>query len=146
MEEKKLISMKEAARISPYQQGYLSLLARRGELRAEKVGRNWFTTIDWLNEYIEEKKPDKVIAGQAEKNKKWLKIKEKKEFFWLAGSVFLLVFLVGYWFWEEKWSGVKVEDLPSGGDIFVSEEIIKIPNESGGYDVYESGRRRVGEE
>jgi len=36
-----------------YSQEYLSLLARRGELKAEKFGRNWYTTMDWLREYID---------------------------------------------------------------------------------------------
>ncbi|PIW95849.1 hypothetical protein COZ84_01270, partial [Candidatus Kuenenbacteria bacterium CG_4_8_14_3_um_filter_39_15] len=43
----------EAAKQCSYTQEYLSLLARQGELRAEKFGRNWYTRIEWLREYIE---------------------------------------------------------------------------------------------
>ncbi|NMC51190.1 hypothetical protein GYA54_00475, partial [Candidatus Kuenenbacteria bacterium] len=37
-----------------YSQEYLSLLARKGELKATKFGRNWYTTSEWLDEYISE--------------------------------------------------------------------------------------------
>ena len=47
------ISLQDAAKISPYSQEYLSLLARRGKLFARKVdGRNWFTTRTALAEYV----------------------------------------------------------------------------------------------
>ncbi|WKZ27142.1 MAG: hypothetical protein QY311_00050 [Candidatus Paceibacterota bacterium] len=47
------ISLQDAAKISPYSQEYLSLLARRGKLFARKIdGRNWFTTRAALAEYV----------------------------------------------------------------------------------------------
>ena len=46
------ISLKEAAKTSSYSQEYLSLRARQGKLRAIKIGRNWTTTQEWLDEYI----------------------------------------------------------------------------------------------
>jgi len=46
------ISLKEAAKISPYSQEYLSLLARKGILDAAKFGRNWVITKKALNDYI----------------------------------------------------------------------------------------------
>jgi len=46
------ISLNEAANLCSYTQEYLSLLARRGHLKAQKIGRNWFTKKDWLREYI----------------------------------------------------------------------------------------------
>src|SRR3989338_1140191 len=45
--------LSEATKQCSYTQEYLSLLARQGELRAEKFGRNWHTRIEWLREYIE---------------------------------------------------------------------------------------------
>jgi len=48
------ISLAEAARGTPYNQEYLSLLARRGILHAVKFQRNWLTTHDAVREYIAE--------------------------------------------------------------------------------------------
>ncbi len=45
------ISLFEAAKISGYAQDYLSLLCRQGKLKGEKIGRNWVTTYQWLDEY-----------------------------------------------------------------------------------------------
>ena len=45
------ISLKEAAKYCPYSQDYLKLRARQGKLKAVKMGRNWFTTREWLEEY-----------------------------------------------------------------------------------------------
>lgn len=46
------ISLAEAAEGTPYSQEYLSLLARRGKLPAQKAGRNWFTTTDAVSQYV----------------------------------------------------------------------------------------------
>jgi len=47
----KYISLKEAAKYCPYSSDYLKLRARQGKLRAVKMGRNWFTTKEWLKIY-----------------------------------------------------------------------------------------------
>ncbi|MFH1890794.1 MAG: hypothetical protein ABIJ91_04510, partial [Candidatus Kuenenbacteria bacterium] len=46
--------LSEATNKCCYSQEYLSLLARRGDLKAEKFGRNWYTTMVWLREYIDQ--------------------------------------------------------------------------------------------
>ncbi|MBI2068574.1 MAG: hypothetical protein HYT67_00490 [Candidatus Yanofskybacteria bacterium] len=46
------MSMFEASSRCSYSQEYLSLLARRGKIFAQKIGRNWYTTEDSLNEYL----------------------------------------------------------------------------------------------
>ncbi|OGY76898.1 MAG: hypothetical protein A2240_02070 [Candidatus Jacksonbacteria bacterium RIFOXYA2_FULL_43_12] len=46
------ISLQEAGKYSPYSQEYLSLRARQGKLKAVKRGRNWFTTKEWVREYV----------------------------------------------------------------------------------------------
>jgi len=46
------ISLAKAAEICNYSQEYLSLRARQGKLKAVKMGRNWFTTQEWLDEYV----------------------------------------------------------------------------------------------
>ncbi|MDO8654843.1 MAG: hypothetical protein Q7R48_00195, partial [bacterium] len=54
MTDPQYISLQEAAILSEYSQEYLSLRARQGKLRARKIGRNWVTTKEWLNEYAEQ--------------------------------------------------------------------------------------------
>ena len=46
------LSLTEAGEISGYSQEYLSLRARQKKLRAVKMGRNWVTTREWLDEYL----------------------------------------------------------------------------------------------
>src|SRR3989344_4010368 len=46
------ISLAQAAQQSSYTQEYLSLRARQGKLKAVKIGRNWTTKREWLEEYI----------------------------------------------------------------------------------------------
>lgn len=50
------ITLKEAAKHSPYSQEYLSLLARRGRIEAIKIGRNWHTKKEAIDDYIKTKK------------------------------------------------------------------------------------------
>jgi len=112
-------------------------------LQAEKVGRNWFTTVDWLNDYIEEKKPDRIIETDEDGGSFWKKIYLKKETFWLGFLLLLLFSLAGYWFWENEQKNLSSVENTQEQGMFISEEIIKIPNEDGGYDIYEAGRRRI---
>ncbi len=49
----KYITLADAAKNSPYSQEYLSLLARRKKLFSKKIGRNWFTTEEALQNYIQ---------------------------------------------------------------------------------------------
>lgn len=48
----KMLTLREAAKISGYHQDYLGSLIRKGELKGKKVGRSYFTTEEALNEYI----------------------------------------------------------------------------------------------
>src|SRR3989344_5094583 len=58
MEEAKenFIPLAEAAKETPYSQEYLSLLARRGKLKAKKFGNDWFTTRVAVQEYLSTRK------------------------------------------------------------------------------------------
>lgn len=47
----KYISLRDATKYCPYSSDYLKLRARQGKLRAIKMGRNWFTTREWLELY-----------------------------------------------------------------------------------------------
>ena len=48
----KYISLAEAAKLTNYSQDYISLLCRRRKMKGEKLGRNWFTTKEWIDDYI----------------------------------------------------------------------------------------------
>jgi len=52
-EEPKFISLAAAAKMTNYSQDYISLLCRQGKLKAEKLGRNWVTTKEWIYEYVD---------------------------------------------------------------------------------------------
>lgn len=47
-----LLPLAEAAEISGYTPEYLNLLSRQGKMKAQKIGRNWYTTKDWMLEYF----------------------------------------------------------------------------------------------
>ena len=51
-EENKLLSLADAAKLTPYSQEYLSLLARRGLVAATKMGKDWHVTPKALEEYL----------------------------------------------------------------------------------------------
>ncbi len=47
-----LISMQQASTMTPYSSDYLSLLARKGRLKAIKISRDWLTTQDEILNYL----------------------------------------------------------------------------------------------
>ncbi|MEK7598189.1 MAG: fibronectin type III domain-containing protein [Patescibacteria group bacterium] len=57
------ISLGEASKESGYTPEYLNSLARQGKLKAKKIGRNWHTTLAWLEDFTsntKEAKKEKV--------------------------------------------------------------------------------------
>jgi len=63
----KYISLAEGADYSGYSQDYLRFRVRQGKLRAAKVGRNWLTTTEWLDEYLQKVADYKETAANPEK-------------------------------------------------------------------------------
>ncbi|MCX6759881.1 MAG: hypothetical protein NTW46_00875, partial [Candidatus Nealsonbacteria bacterium] len=51
-QKKNYISLAEATRFCSYSLPYLNLRIRQGKLKAVKLGRNWMTTKEWLDEYL----------------------------------------------------------------------------------------------
>ena len=47
-----LISLREASELSGFTQPYVAHLIRRGALWGKKIGRNWVTTTQAVNEYL----------------------------------------------------------------------------------------------
>ncbi|HEY0090702.1 MAG TPA: hypothetical protein VGB37_17765, partial [Candidatus Lokiarchaeia archaeon] len=71
------ISLLEATKICKYSQEYLSLRARQGKLKALKIGRNWVTKKEWLEQYLVKADDYKNnLNGNGKKNK--IKKEEKK--------------------------------------------------------------------
>lgn len=48
----KLMPLSEAAKLTGYTPEYLNSCCRKGQLRAEKIGRNWHTTLAEVNEFL----------------------------------------------------------------------------------------------
>ena len=51
-EKNEFISLSEAAKIIGYTPECLNLLSRKKKLKAEKIGRNWYTKKRWLNDFL----------------------------------------------------------------------------------------------
>ena len=47
-----LLSLKDASELTPYSADYLNLLARKGKIRARKIGRDWLITKSDLFSYL----------------------------------------------------------------------------------------------
>jgi hypothetical protein len=145
---KEYLSMAQASKLCPYEQGYLSLLARRGELRAEKIGRNWYTKINWLNTYIAKKKPGDLIVTKEMQDKMSLQEKKVRKFRrLLVGTISVsLALFFGIYFYgvaAKKIADAKMDSIRAD---FSPTEITKVPNENGNLDVYGVGKMKLGEE
>ena len=58
------ITLSQASGAVDYSPGYLKNLALSGQLKAQKIGRNWHTTRAWLKEYLE--RNEKTRKSKAE--------------------------------------------------------------------------------
>lgn len=60
-----LISISQAAEYTPYSSEYLSLLARKGTLKAIKISRDWLTTREAVLLYVrkQERKHEKILQS-----------------------------------------------------------------------------------
>lgn len=128
--------MAEASKLSGYDQEYLSLLARRKTIQAQKMGKKWFTTIAWLNIYLREKRPSEMIKKESPKRKIIIS--------WAFAAVAVLLFLAGgYFTMYQKISDLEIKNSQNN---FIPEEIIKVPNDEGNLSVYGGGKIKIGEE
>ena len=50
------ISLHEAAKLTNYSQDYISLLCRQKKIKGTKIGRNWVTTKEWVENYVNKTK------------------------------------------------------------------------------------------
>ena len=58
---KKLYSLSELAKRTPYSEKYLNLLARNGKIEAHKERRNWLSSIEAIYNYINKRKRKRKI-------------------------------------------------------------------------------------
>lgn len=75
------ISLKEATKYCHYSPDYLKLRARQGKLKAIKMGRNWFTAREWLEEYKNKLESNRASGKWPASSKGWL-------------ARFLIIFLI----------------------------------------------------
>lgn len=57
------ITLHQATKFCSYSQDYLNLRARQKKLKAIKIGRNWVTTREWLDEYAKQVEQWNSIIG-----------------------------------------------------------------------------------
>jgi hypothetical protein len=50
------LPLKEISKKTPYSAKYLNLLAREGKLEAHKKGRNWFSSVEAVERYVNGRK------------------------------------------------------------------------------------------
>lgn len=62
--EAEILTLAEASKLTPYTQEYLSLLARKGNIGAFKLRRNWVITKKALNEYLKTHQKNQRTATQ----------------------------------------------------------------------------------
>ncbi len=78
--ENKLIPLRKFSVPGVYSSAYLSQLVQRKKLKAEKIGRNYFTTEKWFNDYIEKHARDeKQESYEKHYLKKQNQIEEKRK-------------------------------------------------------------------
>lgn len=53
-----LLSLKDASELTPYSADYLNLLARKGKIKARKIGRDWLITKSDLFDYLHKQQTD----------------------------------------------------------------------------------------
>ena len=51
-DHKKLFPLRKISCLGIISDTYLSILAQRGKLKTKKIGRNYYTTIEWFNDYL----------------------------------------------------------------------------------------------
>jgi hypothetical protein len=144
--------------MTPYAQDYLSLLCRRGQLQGKKIGRKWYTTVEWINDYLKEMRPNEVIESKIKSQESRINSNTKERHkkrgifenglilkplvFWALSMAAILVLIVGIYSVINK----KIENIQAESEKFTPSEVVKIPNEKGGFDLYGEGRMKIGQE
>lgn len=103
---KKVISLHQASKISGYHQDYLSALIRKGDMKGEKIGGNWFTTEEEINNYIFRQK----IRNKNIISKYFLLFARANRVF-IYAFVFILIISTGIYFYNKKYTENKLQAI-----------------------------------
>lgn len=103
-----LILLKEAAKISGYHQDYLSFLIRKGQLKGQKIGHNWFLEEAELRSFLSQKKSTSNSLTAQLKGDFFVHWKKSLFVLWLVGGIVYGFFL----FKDNKNLTNNVNDLP----------------------------------
>jgi len=95
---KSIISLAQASKLSGYNQDYLGSLVRKGEIKAQKVGRSWFTTEEEIKNFLLKQKVrhDDLAVGD------FLSRRRTKNIFTIAIVVFVGIFSIGVYLFNKK--------------------------------------------
>ena len=75
---KNFVLLSKIAKEKKYAQEYLGLLARRGDIGSIRIGKRWYTTWQWFEEFLENLQKKKEVAGEVQAVKP-VKIEAKKQ-------------------------------------------------------------------
>jgi hypothetical protein len=73
-DDNQLVTLSYAARQMGYTPEYLNMLCRNGSINAKKIGRNWFTTKEWANEYFK-----KNVGATRKEKGVWVNVIQEEE-------------------------------------------------------------------
>ncbi|MDD4083192.1 MAG: hypothetical protein PHD05_07420, partial [Sphaerochaetaceae bacterium] len=74
------ITLAEATKHCSYSQEYLSLRARQGKLKSVKIGRNWKTKKEWVEEYERQNLSEEVLENNIERVEEFISLSEAVKF------------------------------------------------------------------
>ncbi len=111
------ISLAEASKLCNYSQEYLSLRARQGKLKAVKLGRNWVTTQEWLNEYIKSNQYISLqdAAKSCSYSQEYLSLRARQK-------KLRAIKLDGRWVTTQKWLDEYLRQVKGEEDKHISKE------------------------
>jgi hypothetical protein len=102
---KKVISLSQASKITGYHSDYLSALIRKGEIKGEKIGGNWFTSEEEIKNYIFKQKirHKKLALGG------FFSQKRTKNIFIFTAVLFISIILVSIYFYDKNSKATLIE-------------------------------------
>ena len=62
--QKNFILLSKVAKEKKYAQEYLGLLARRGDIGSIRIGKRWYTTWAWFEEFLENSQKKKEVVSE----------------------------------------------------------------------------------
>ncbi|TAK95244.1 hypothetical protein EPO05_04570 [Patescibacteria group bacterium] len=107
--------MNDASKLCSYDQEYLSLLARQGKIKAEKIAGKWYTTVAWLNDYLLLMRPNMIIGDHFDVKTTIKHGSRKALYAALFSANAAIIILVFYYIWANFWkTGGNNQEVVSG--------------------------------